>query len=192
MIRDIFKYLTVMAVVLQASFAGAKEIPMWEGLTKSEQQQKADTELIEAARKAGGGTLVKATYRAIQLGWQFVAQGDPETAIKRFNQAWLFEPDNADIHWGFAVATALQGAPLSTVERHFAQAESVKKNDAALFADHGRVLQQRGENQRAIVYFKKSLSINPDHRDAHVGMMLASAALGDMKTAEEHRRLLGK
>ncbi|MDQ0419280.1 Tfp pilus assembly protein PilF [Peteryoungia aggregata LMG 23059] len=192
MFRNIVKYLAVMAFVLQAPFAGAKEIPMWEGLIKSEQQKRADTELIEAARKAGAGTLDKATYRAIQLGWQFVAQGDPDMAIKRFNQAWLFEPANADIHWGFAVATALQGAPLSTVERHFAKAESLKKNDAALFADHGRILQQRGENERAIEYFKKSLSINPDHRDAHVGMVLASAALGDMKTAEEHRRLLGK
>ncbi len=192
MITGICRYLAVMAITLHASLVNAQEIPMWEGITKNEQQLEADKQLLADARKAGGGSLGQATYRAIQLGWQFVAQGDPDMAIKRFNQAWLFEPDNPDIHWGFAVATAIQGAPLTTVERHFKKAESLKKNDPALLADHGRILQQRGENGLAIGLFKKALKLNPNHRDAHVGMVLSSAALGDMKTAEEHRRLLGK
>jgi Tfp pilus assembly protein PilF len=182
--------LAMLAFLLPFSAVYAKEIPMWEGLAKTETQRSADAAFVEAARNATGGKLEEATDRAIQLGWQFIQQGEADMAIKRFNQAWLLDPNHPDVYWGFAVATALQGAPLPVVEKHFSKAESLKKNNAALFADHGRILQERGENKNAITYFTKALAIDPSNRDAHVGMMLASIGLGDTVTAEKHRKLV--
>ncbi len=35
--------------------------------------------------------------------WQAYAQGDFDTAIKRFNQAWMFDRNNAQAYWGFGL-----------------------------------------------------------------------------------------
>lgn len=182
--------LLVMATWLLTPLATAKaqdqNVPMWEGVTKTERQRLADIAFIASVSKATKGNIELGVKRAIYLGWEFVAQNNPNEAIARFNQAWLLDPDYPDIYWGFAVATAHQGAPLPTVERFFAKAEKAKPNDPYLLADHGRILQQRGENEKAISYFQKALDINKEHRDAHVGMALAWRALGKNDIAEKH------
>ena len=44
-----------------------------------------------------------------QLGWEYFYKGDADTAIKRFNQAWLFDPDNPQVWWGFGVIMGDRG-----------------------------------------------------------------------------------
>jgi tetratricopeptide (TPR) repeat protein len=38
---------------------------------------------------------------AAELGWKYYYSGDLDTAMKRFNQAWMFDRGNADALWGF-------------------------------------------------------------------------------------------
>ena len=187
-IKTFIKSISMICFILFSWSAAAEQIPMWEGINKSPSQIMADKRFTSTIRAKGSKSVNRAIFRAIQLGWQFVAKKQPDTAIKRFNQAWLLSPNHPDIHWGFAVATHLQRKPLSVVERHFRKAESLKKNNPALFADHGRILENSGQHKKAIVYFKKALAIDPNHRDAHVGMWRAHKALGDMVTADKHRR----
>lgn len=40
---------------------------------------------------------------AAQKGWQFFYQGKLDTAMRRFNQAYLFNPENAEVFWGFGL-----------------------------------------------------------------------------------------
>ena len=40
---------------------------------------------------------------AAKLGWQYYYRGDLDTAIKRFNQAWMFDRESADAFWGFGL-----------------------------------------------------------------------------------------
>lgn len=40
---------------------------------------------------------------AAKLGWQYYYKGDLDTAIKRFNQAWMFDSNNVDAFWGFGL-----------------------------------------------------------------------------------------
>ena len=41
--------------------------------------------------------------RAVQLGWQYFYKGDFDTAIKRFNQGWMFDRENPEVYWGFGL-----------------------------------------------------------------------------------------
>lgn len=44
-----------------------------------------------------------------QLGWQYLFQkNDPVTAMKRFNQAWLQNPQNYEAYWGFGIIRGMQ------------------------------------------------------------------------------------
>jgi len=40
---------------------------------------------------------------AAKLAWQYYYRGDLDTAIKRFNQAWMFDRDSINALWGFGL-----------------------------------------------------------------------------------------
>jgi len=37
------------------------------------------------------------------IGWKYYYEGDLDTAIKRFNQAWMFDRESVDAFWGFGL-----------------------------------------------------------------------------------------
>lgn len=45
---------------------------------------------------------------AAQLGWKNFYQGDASTAMKRFNQAWMFDRKNPQAYWGFGIIVGLR------------------------------------------------------------------------------------
>lgn len=47
----------------------------------------------------------KFSHGATQRGWKAYYQGDYDTAIKRFNQGWMFDRDNSEVFWGFGLIT---------------------------------------------------------------------------------------
>ncbi len=40
---------------------------------------------------------------AAALGWKYLDRGDTSTAMKRFNQAWMFDRKNPQAYWGFGI-----------------------------------------------------------------------------------------
>ena len=48
----------------------------------------------------------KISESAAKLGWQYFYRDDLDTAMKRFNQAWMFDRDSIDALWGFGLITA--------------------------------------------------------------------------------------
>lgn len=40
---------------------------------------------------------------AAKKAWQYFYQGKLETAMRRFNQAYMFDPENAEVFWGFGL-----------------------------------------------------------------------------------------
>ena len=43
------------------------------------------------------------SHHASDLGWKYFYSGDLSTAMKRFNQAWMFDGENPDAYWGFGI-----------------------------------------------------------------------------------------
>jgi Flp pilus assembly protein TadD len=166
------------------------EIPMWEGVTKSEQQRQADQDLIEAARQKTGGKPDAAARRGVQLAWQAIAKGDAESAIRRLNQAWLINPKRGDIYWAFGVATAIRGDALAKVDRYFGRAESIIGPEVRLYSDWGRSHEEHQSPNRAKQLFLKALDLDPNHIEAHVGMVRVAKQQGDSKLARHHITIL--
>lgn len=50
-------------------------------------------------------------------GWKAYYQGDLDTAIMRFNQAWLFDQNNSEAYWGFGLVEG-QRARKEAPEEH--------------------------------------------------------------------------
>ncbi len=47
---------------------------------------------------------------AAKLGWDYFYKGEPDIAMKRFNQAWMFDRDSVDALWGFGVVMGARAA----------------------------------------------------------------------------------
>lgn len=178
--------LTALLLATPLAPASALELPLWEELTKTQKMLDADLAFIEAIGKIHKGDLKTGAKFSVLQGWDAFEKGDMDVAIRRFNQAWLLDPDNGEIYWGFAVATHVRGDGLEQSERWFAEAERLIPNDAELRNDHGQALEDNGEPGRARTYYEKALAIDPDNVLAHTGMGRVLTLLGDKSGADRH------
>jgi len=78
---------------------------------------------------------------AAELGWKYYFEGDIDTAIKRFNQAWMFDRENAEAFWGFGLIMG-QRASHENIEhnlresvRYLQNAKSLSQNNPRLLVD---------------------------------------------------------
>lgn len=97
------RYLLTFLLIHQAAvWAGRppNEIPMYGG------HSKPFTENISAQEREQN-KLLSAHY--IEAGWEKFFANNADLAIKRFNQAWLYDPENPMIYWGFAVVMGERG-----------------------------------------------------------------------------------
>jgi thioredoxin-like negative regulator of GroEL len=71
------------------------------------QEQAADDAFVERVAKDFGGR-EQASMDWVDQGFRFYQQGDLTTAMRRFNQAWLLNPANPEVFWGFASSFTIE------------------------------------------------------------------------------------
>jgi tetratricopeptide (TPR) repeat protein len=79
------------------------EIPMYGGIDRSKVPKlKAGDEKFISDVTAHFGSREKASVVWINQGYRFYRQDQIGMAMRRFNQAWLLNPNNPDVYAGFA------------------------------------------------------------------------------------------
>ncbi len=80
------------------------QVPMYGGLNRQANPllRAADEQFILGVTKAFG-TREIASGRSVEQGIRFYQLDDDGMAMKRFNQAWLLNPQNPGAFWGFAI-----------------------------------------------------------------------------------------
>lgn len=87
-------------------YAGQKEFfPEYGKLQKSVEELKADEKFIETFTMLGY-TTKEASIELASKAWADLRQAHYEDAMRRFNQAWLLEANNANALWGFGALLA--------------------------------------------------------------------------------------
>jgi len=84
------------------------ERPMYGLQEKTKEQKRADEQYIRMMTE-GGRSREEAAEVAAKNAWNVFYGGDKAMAIRRFNQAWLLDPDNQLALWGFAVTSIDRG-----------------------------------------------------------------------------------
>ena len=103
-------FLTVLSGFLSFNAIGQEpdnKKPMYGNIAKSEQYKKIDNEFIAHSLKQFG-SIDSATKVYIDHAWRYFYNSDLETAMKRFNQAWLLNAEYPDSYFGFAALLELQ------------------------------------------------------------------------------------
>ena len=83
-------------------------LPMYGKAKKCPEQIQYDSEFLKSIDKDYTDRK-KAARDLVSRAWDYFNKGDQETAMKRFNQAWLLDSLNADVYWGFGNLLGMQG-----------------------------------------------------------------------------------
>jgi len=116
----------VLFSVAQANDRPTNELPMYGGQDKSHIQPNAEF-----------------SNNASDIGWEYLMNGDVDTAIKRFNQSWMFNHNNVDALWGFGIVTLhrvniLKENSLFNLKesvKYLEMAKSIKPDELRLIVD---------------------------------------------------------
>jgi Tfp pilus assembly protein PilF len=92
----------------QAAELSPKVLPMFGEKQKTEAEQKQDEKFLTSCDKNFTDRL-EASKFFMERGWEYLNDGQVDTAMYRFNLAWLLNPDNKDTYWAFGLVTSARG-----------------------------------------------------------------------------------
>lgn len=155
-------------LIFDTAFADSlptNQLPMYGAREKTAEMKNADAALIASVEKQGLSRQ-EAAKRAIQTGWSYWAKRDLATAMSRFNQAWLLDPENGNAYHSFALITSVRGGAPNEVERLFQLGTSKSNVDPVVFVDYGRFLWTQKQLDKSLVQLNKALQLSPMARNA--------------------------
>ena len=122
-------------------------LPKYGNLPKTDWQIAADASFIKATDEEYHGDRNKASADTTARGWQYLVQGDPEDAMRRFNQAWLLNNNNGVALWGMAAIQA-DSEKFDESLKLFAEAEKFLATDINFSVDYARAVSVAGVKQK--------------------------------------------
>jgi tetratricopeptide (TPR) repeat protein len=128
--------------------------PEYGHAVKSQGQINADQKFIDEEVKQLG-TRRQASEEMVRLGFDYFYKGDLVTAMYRFNQAWLLEPNNENAYWGFG----------------------------AIYATFNDILQALIEYDKGLKINPLSANILTDKGTVYMGIYQQSQSVADIATA---------
>ena len=81
------------------------------------------------------------SINAARLGWDYFYKGDIDTAMKRFNQAWMYDRKSAYAFWGFGIILGQRSMTEDTLENlkksvsFLEKANNLDANNARIMVD---------------------------------------------------------
>jgi tetratricopeptide (TPR) repeat protein len=130
------------SLLLFAGFAFCQDrnlLPKYGELPKLDWQKAADDAYLKATDEQYHGNRKQASTDTALEGWQYLQQGDPDDAMRRFNQAWLLDPANGTALWGMAAVEA-DANKFEESLKLFAEAEKSLGDQLNFSIDHARII----------------------------------------------------
>lgn len=135
----------------------------------------------------------EASKRVAEFGWNYFHKGDYSTAMKRFNQAWLLNPNNYAAFWGFGLLLSKQGKfteSLIHFEKSLSLVESNDKDRLHLLNDAANVYSEQAHNEsdkvkaqtsfaRANVLLEEAVKIDPQNGKTYINWAVSLYFQGD-------------
>ena len=150
----------------------ANLLPMYGGLKKCDEQIKIDKDFLAECDKYFKDRDTATRYH-IDKGWKYFYNNDFDSAMMRFNQAWLLDSTNADIYWGFGNILGRQHKFQESLKYFDKSLSFNSKNEKVWLSSatsFGQLFFQSKDISllnKAIDNLKESVSINPTNAEAY-------------------------
>ena len=159
------------------------EAPFFNFARRTAELNKSDEDFIlEISRHEPDRA--KAAQYAIARGWQALkSERDPATAAKRFNQAFLLDPQQSGVYHGLAAVVESRFRDFDFSDELFRIATRMNSPAPTLSADHGRMLLIAGRPAEAKPLLERGVGDNPDWAVPQSNLALALLQTGDAADA---------
>ncbi|MEJ8801845.1 tetratricopeptide repeat protein [Pontibacter sp. H249] len=172
------RLLFTLAVVLFAtatSFAQEQQadqshlvLPMFGNKPKTEAQQKKDEKFLTSCDKSFLNR-DEASKFFMERGWEYYAEGQIDTAMYRFNLAWLLNPSNKDTYWAFGLITSSKSNNKEAIS-YFEKARTLDPKNAMLLSDMAssylgvyRESKKKKDLKKATALLDESIAVEPQN-----------------------------
>lgn len=146
----LLQILLTAALILCANLACADDrnlLPKYGGLPETDWQKAANAAFISGMDEDYHGDRKKASLDMAMRGWQYLAAGDFDDAMRRFNQAWLLNNKNGTALWGMAAIQASSGK-YDDALKLFADAEEFVGSEINFSVDYAKAVGKAGVAQK--------------------------------------------
>jgi|GEM_PF-4953413 len=127
--------MTGTATTSDTSVGDISLLPKYGGYQKTPEMLEADRQFLEGVMHAASSA-DEALAATLLRGWSSLYSGKLDTAIRRFNQAWLISATSSQAPWGMADVESLR-ENYDTAEQLFREARAYDDTDPVLFCDIG-------------------------------------------------------
>jgi len=137
---------------------------MYGEVPKGEDLKKLDADFIKECLKQYK-TIDSSANVHIDFAWRYFYNNDLPTAMKRFNQAWLLDPEIPDSYFGFAALTEMSG-DLSGSERLYKMGiakDETKKRTPICYQRIADCKEQLKDFRGTIDAYTKLSQVNPSN-----------------------------
>lgn len=111
--------------------------PEYGNIEKTPKQIKSDKEFVDKLLMEYNGDKIGASKKMTQLGFQYLYEKrDIITSMRRFNQAFLLNPKNADIYYGYGSIYFNLGA-LEEARKQYDKGLRIEPNNFEILTDYG-------------------------------------------------------
>jgi tetratricopeptide (TPR) repeat protein len=133
----------------------------------------ADADFIDKASNGLFGSKEEASKFFYAQAEKFMAEGNLDFAMRRYNQSWLLNPNNYQPYWGFARVLIQQGQ-IDDGLPYFKKAEKLIDDPyqkVALLSDMGSAYSYKGQTtpsyfDKANKKFSESVELDPNYANA--------------------------
>ena len=80
---------------------------MYGNISKDAHLKEIDNKFINSVVEQFGSREI-ASKEHVKFAWYYYQNGDLKTAMKRFNQAWLLDPNNEEVFFGFGLLMSMK------------------------------------------------------------------------------------
>ena len=131
------------------------QLPMYGNLPRTTEQVKKDSDYTDGV-VAQTGDKKKAVESILKEAWDYQDKGYLELAMVRFNQAWLMDPQEADVYYGFGLVLTQRGKTDEALKMYI-QGLSLNPSHAMMLCRIARlyqnksveIIQKKGEQEGA-------------------------------------------
>lgn len=178
-------------------------LPEYGNIEKNAEEKATDAQFITALVEAGKSKSAGA-HEMIRIGFDYLYRGDLKTAMYRFNQAYLLNPENSGVYWGYgSVYTALGAYELARKE--YTKGLALEPESAAIITDYGTTYLGeyynliRSSRKKAVLKLKlaknkflEAYVIDPNYINTTYKLSIVYLNSGDCENAKKYLKATRK
>jgi len=196
-----FNFLIILTVlffsrctVAQDCPQGINLLPMYGKVKKCSAQLESDQRFLKTCDENYANRKV-AAKDMVKKGWKYYYQQKPDTAMMRFNQAWLLDSLNADVYWGFANLVGSQGKLKESLPL-FSRSLQLDPYNATIWESasnsYGQLFAQTRDVKylhTTVEYLKKAIQLKPNNARAYSQLTAAYCYFTQKDSARKYLQM---